>query len=792
MKGKRIVTNISIVFLGVCASIAMGITREAVAQDALVIEEIVVTARKRAESTLDIPINITAFSSETLESLKARDFVDFATQVPGLQFQDLGPGDKEYIIRGINAKGPSTVGAYYDEGVITGSNQEDGGGRNIDIKLIDVERVEVLNGPQGTLYGANSMAGTIKFIPKKPNLTQLKGFVDLDVSDTSEGSNNYTANGMINIPLGEVAAVRLVGWKADNSGYIDQPRITTGPRSDINNEKTDGGRIMFRFQPNDRLVLDASYLVQNTKVGGSSRYTPVGVTAFNTDNLLPLTIADFIVGDATPKPDGKGGTTATRFPIPQAEAISPFAVTDELTNTDITANRWSDKFYIASLTLSYQFEFGSFLATTNLFDRDLDFAFDSTPILLAFEVPIPGITLQPQSRKIWSTELRYSSDLEGLINFVGGVFVQREKFNFDVEVLTILPNGEPNGSFTAGSVAGGDAIASSTGNTFFGVRDTLKTNYEAVFGELYFDITDRLELTAGVRYFQAEVSGTAETTHEFGSGASPQQATTVDDSTVTYKLSLSYDLTDDQMLYGTVSTGFRPGGLNRSNLPFAPGIPESFEHDELINYELGYKASWLNGGVRFTGAAYLIDWSDMALQQIDATGSISFIANIGDARVAGMEFNLIAALSKNWEISLGGSIINAELKQDQPVDLFFDNNGMEGDSIPNIPNEQGYLAVSYRYPMTSGAEFSTRLDVNYRADVNTQFNDLSSFNVKLDSYAIVNLSAFLDYDHWLFSVYVKNLGDERAQFDAISSVQDPLGIIGNRTRTIGASAKWRF
>ena len=190
--------------------------------NAQILEEVVVTARKKDESSFDIPINITAIGSDQLERLKARDFVDFAGSVPGLQFQDLGPGDKEYIIRGVNAKGPSTVGFYYDEAVVTASNQEDGGGRNVDIKLIDMDRIEVLNGPQGTLYGANSMAGTIKFIPKKPDLETFSSFLEADVSTTEEGGENYAVNGMVNIPLGSVG-LRIVGWQFDNSGYIDQP-----------------------------------------------------------------------------------------------------------------------------------------------------------------------------------------------------------------------------------------------------------------------------------------------------------------------------------------------------------------------------------------------------------------------------------------------------------------------------------------------------------------------------------------------------------------------------------------
>ena len=245
---------------------------------AQILEEVVVTARKKDESSFEIPINITAIGGDQLERLKARDFVDFAGSVPGLQFQDLGPGDKEYIIRGVNAKGPSTVGFYYDEAVVTASNQEDGGGRNVDIKLIDMNRIEVLNGPQGTLYGANSMAGTIKFIPNKPDLETFSSFLEADVSTTEEGGENYAVNGMVNIPLGGSVGLRIVGWQFDNSGYIDQPRVFTGPRNNINDESTSGGRVMLRIQPNDRLTLDVSYFAQHTEVGGSPRYTPEGVS----------------------------------------------------------------------------------------------------------------------------------------------------------------------------------------------------------------------------------------------------------------------------------------------------------------------------------------------------------------------------------------------------------------------------------------------------------------------------------------------------------------------------------
>ncbi len=737
------------------------------------LEEVVVTARKKDESSFAIPINITALGSEQLERLRARDFVDFAGSVPGLQFQDLGPGDKEYIIRGVNAKGPSTVGVYYDEAVITASNQEDGGGRNVDIKLIDMERIEVLNGPQGTLYGANSMAGTIKFVPQKPDLEAWSSFLEAEVSTTEEGGENHGFSGMVNVPLGGNVGLRIVGWQFDNSGYIDQPRVFAGLRRNINDENTAGGRVILRIQPNDRLTIDASYLAQHTEVGGSSRYTPEGVASWSTDGIC-----------GGPSCAGLLGV------FPQARAVPGYTPNDELLNTDITTNAWEDEFSIKSVTLNYQFDFGSFLATTNLFERDLFFSFDSTPVLVFFGVPIPGITTQPQTRDVWSSEVRFASDLDGKFNFVTGVYVQREESTFDVEVLTITDEGDQIGRLQPGNFSTPDTNATfGSGNSFFGVNDTADLEQEAIFGELYYDLSDRLELTAGLRYFQSDLRATAVEVHSFSAAPGPEGDSTGDDDALTFKVSLSYDINDDNMVYGTVSSGFRIGGLNRANLPFAPGIPRSFDSDDLMNYELGYKADLFAGRLRLSSAAYYIDWSDMVLDQF--SNAIPFLDNIGDSEIFGFEFNINASLSENLEFAIGGSVIDAELTEDQIPDDN-GNNGMKGDAIPNIPTTQGYTSLSFRQPLKNGAEVSARVDVNYRDSTYVKFNPDSIYNVKLDAYALVNLAAFYEYNDWLLSAYIRNATDERAEYDAISSYQDPLGIIGNRPRTFGVSIKKAF
>ena len=184
------------------------------------LEEVIVTATKRGEFNVqDLAEAVYAVDSSSLRAKNQLDFEDIAGSIPGLQFQDLDPGDKEFIIRGINGNGPGVVGAYFDEYVITASDQQDGAGKNAPIKLIDLARVEVLNGPQGTLYGANSMAGNLRYISNKADTGEFDAFVSGDISETDEGGSNYNVPGMINIPrVDDVLAARLVGWYTDSDG----------------------------------------------------------------------------------------------------------------------------------------------------------------------------------------------------------------------------------------------------------------------------------------------------------------------------------------------------------------------------------------------------------------------------------------------------------------------------------------------------------------------------------------------------------------------------------------------
>ncbi|HVW71277.1 MAG TPA: TonB-dependent receptor plug domain-containing protein, partial [Steroidobacteraceae bacterium] len=330
------------------------------------LEEVTVTANKlNSQKVLDVPASIQAISGDALQSAGASNIMSIAGDIPGLSIQDLGPGDKKYVIRGINSTGYATTGVYYGEAVISGSNADDGGGFESDIRLHDLDHVEVLRGPQGTLYGASSMSGTIRFIPKAPELNSVDGYVTLEGSDTAHTEHgNYDFNGAANLPIIDgVLAARVVAWREFDAGYVDQIRVGSGVTNPatpakglvrgVNDDDVGGFRAALRYQPFDKLTIDANYTYQSETSDGSSRYTPPGVTAFNLAPIAPVQGCD-------------------------------------LCNTDVTLSPWQDSIRVFGATITYDTGAGTITGTTNQFNRHTNFNFDSTPVLVSFGVPIPA------------------------------------------------------------------------------------------------------------------------------------------------------------------------------------------------------------------------------------------------------------------------------------------------------------------------------------------------------------------------------------------------------------------
>jgi iron complex outermembrane recepter protein len=752
------------------------------------LEEVVVTANKlNVQRILDLPSSIQAITGDALQSAGVAGIMDISGDIPGLSVQDLGPGDKKYVIRGINSTGDSTTGVYYGEAVISGTNSDDGGGFEPNIRLYDLDRIEILRGPQGTLYGASSMSGTIRFIPREPDLNTLGGYVTTEGSYTDHGSGNYNFNGEMNLPIIDgVLALRLVGWKVYDSGYINQIRVGEGVTQTvntgtatkpnyqtepvqalgflkgINDDDVGGGRAILRYQPTDRLTIDANYTTQTETSDGSSRYTPAGTTAFN---------------------NGAGST------IPPIQGC-------DLCNTDLTQSPWSDNLFVFGSTVTYDTGVGVVTGTANQYDRKTAFSFDSTPILVSYAVPVPAETFEPRSREVTSSEVRFASALESPINFVAGLYREYDHQFLTVDVITTNGFGLPTGPFCDNNSC--DALTyPGSGTTFFGRTDERWTTEYAAFGEATWKLTDAWTAVAGVRYYTESLEGVQVQTHPFGGFPPGPTLVPLPDpnetfNKVTWKANLSYKFNESLLAYGTASTGFRSGGLNAISEPFEP-IPAAYAPDSLINFELGAKGRLANGLFEYQIDAYFIRWSNIQVQETTPDGAFVYQGNAGEAKVKGVEFEFTAHPIPYLIATFAGSYQDAYLAQGATPAQYALNPtlGLTGDSIPNVPKYQAALGLKYRRPIASGWDGMVATDVTYR-DAEDSYFSSNSFNLPLAPYTLVNLRIGGIEGPWSITAFARNLTNKRAQVSAINSTQDPDALLTVQPRTIGLTATRTF
>ncbi len=724
---------------------------------AVALEEIVVTATKRGDQVLqDISVAVQAYTGEDIADYVATEFIELAPFISSLQLQDLGPGDKEYIIRGVNSTATATVGVYFDEAIITARTKQDGGGRQADIELHDLARVEVLKGPQGTLFGASSLSGTIRYIPNAPDPTGLDANIGTWFSSTEDGDFNWHADGMVNIPVvANVFALRAVGWVTREDGWIDNTLLGN---EDINDNELEGGRLAGSWFVNEGLTLSAFGLIQNRQVGGGSRQMPILQDTF-ADNFATFSTELAALGFVQ-TPAAKRTTQS-------------FTVTD-----------WDEDLTLAGLKIDYDTDWGSFLLATSRFEREIDFNFDSTPILLFFGVPVPAITAQPQKRELWSTELRFASNLEGPVQFVAGGFISREDKDFATHVIATGSDGRPLAPFEPGDP-----------NTIFGRAKTDALDQEALFGEVEWTINDSWSALLGARWYQFDIESRNSETQPFGGTPSlvPVQFN-LDDDEVTFKGNLTYRLNDDQLVYATINEGFRPGGTN--DIAFlAPGDPippAGFGPDSLTNYEVGWKTAWSDNRVTVNGAVFFIDWQDIQVSTFEPGTPFNVVRNEGEAEVTGIELEINARPVDGLDLYLGGSWQNAEFTSDIPGSSPGTPFAVAGQDIPNVPDFQVGATGQYTWPAFQQIDALVRLEYSYRSDTLIAPND-PILNVDLDSFSLVNLKFGLQTDRWLAAIFVKNLFDEdAAAFDAINSTQDPRAIVTARPRTIGLQLRYNF
>lgn len=762
--------------------------------DANAIEEIVVTSRKRGDEVLqDVPATITAFGADTLENMRVLNFDQFAYQVPGLTFNDEGAGQKRYVLRGIQSAGQQQVAVYYDEVPIPGVQGASGnsGSQTTDLKLFDMERIEVLKGPQGTTFGANSQAGTVRFITQKPDLEEFGGKLKVGGNTVTEGGNGYNTYGMLNIPLTDTLGFRGVAYYDKEAGYVDNVRLGN---DDINWAKTKGGRAALRWEPSDTVTLDALAWVQYRDTGGPARFNPYDSFSDSPENL------DFVDNDLQPLED--------------IREIAYFD-TGDLQVGDYTKGDMPDDQRIFSLTLNWDLEWATLVANGAYYDRDFGFKRDSTWVILANgarpeEFPgdpnanrpdlIPALTDQTQSVEQKSFEVRLNSSGASDLNWMAGLFYRERDSDFRSYVPVVNNDGVPfdPGTPPTGYIDGspGEGIPGCN-PCVFARKNNRQIEESAVFGELSYAITPQFEVMAGLRWFEAEQEDYG--IQEFPFALFPPENFLPDpderqfkEDKVISKYQLSWLPTDNMTYYVLASQGFRLGGTNQQGVV---DVPPGYESDEIWNYELGAKTSWANNRYIFNMALFQIDWEDIQVAGTDPTGAFGFIGNAGTAEVQGAELEFVGRPLDGLEITLGASWLpTRELTEDQITDEVLAP-GRKGDELPYVPEFTGNATAQYNYDLpVDGWEGFFRGEYSYKSSTNSELDTTSRLNREMDSYELFNLRA--GFNHFAsgldVSLYVENVFDERG--DVRVRTEDSLLTFKwtNMPRTVGLNVVKRF
>jgi iron complex outermembrane receptor protein len=780
------------------------------------LEEVVVSAQKRNESLQDVPLSIQAIGEKELGQLKVEDFGDYVKYLPNVSYQTLGPGLSRPYIRGVasgenaNHSGPlPSVGVYLDEQPITTINGP------LDVQIYDIARVEVLAGPQGTLYGASSQAGTIRIITNKPNPDAFDAGYELTGS-TLEGDLGYTAQGFVNVPLGDKAAVRIVAWKKDEPGFIDNVRSTrVFPSSHIAVDNSDrvednyndwnkiGARATLGINLNDSWTITPSVMTQKTVSHGTFGFDP--------------TIGDLKVAHALPEGAQDKWTQAA------------LTIQGKLGSWDVTyAGAHLDR------TVQSQLDYA-----------DYSFFYDTCCQYGSSAIDADGNMIDPSqfirgNDKYTKTshELRLSSPSENRWRVTLGAFTQKQGHEIyqSYDVAGLNP----------------DYTVPGNPNTFW-LTDQQRTDRDdALFGELTFDLTDKLSATAGVRFFKSDNSLFG----FFGYGAGWSGMTgeaacfdptdfrhapcvnldkEVKENGNTKRLNLTYKVTDDAMVYATWSEGFRPGGINRR------GTVPPYLSDFLTNYEIGFKTTWAENRLRVNGAVFQEDWDDFQYSFLGSNG-LTEIRNAGQARIKGFEADIMLAVANGFTLSSSLSWLDAKTTADYCGATFGGDNN-NGDAPYVLPGDPLYgkpvtncsdplapagtiLAAPSGQDLPVQPKFKTNLIArdefevgSFKAHVqaavvyqDSAWTDLRTAERELlgkqASYSVWDLAAGVENDSWGIELFVKNAFDRRAEVARFTEcgifkpLTDPTNstplcglepyIVVNTPRTIGLTFSKKF
>lgn len=765
--------------LGLCSpGLALAQETATESNDAKMLDSVQVTATKRSTSVQKTPIAITALTSETLTDTGSLDVRDYAKLVPGLTVINGGPGAARLAMRGINAVGEATTAVYYDETSISGAvgTGSDAGGRNPELNMFDVERVEALRGPQGTLYGAGSMGGALRVIFNKPDLEQTQGAFAAGYAQTRGGDASWLANAMFNVPLAkDVFGARLVVYKRDTGGYIDS---LTYDKRNVDHSSNMGARLMFRLQPSDNLTLDVSHSVQSND-STSVAYTPDAgikwgstygamVPYSDTTRISNITL-NWDLGWATLTGVSSYFNRGNTYGQDTTHLIGAYASGYGGAATQLAGAAA----YYASLGPAYAAYAQAYAAQATYYGG----------LALTASSYVPSVLYYPGTTTNWSNEWRLSSDIGGRVDWSTGLYAE----NRVNQLLSMYYPVNPD----TGAVEAPDVLL---------YRRHIHDQYKqkAAFGEVTWHATDVLDATLGLRYYDYSRAITGyvdQASTALGTNLSSLSEVSSSERGWLKKFNLSYTLSPTVMLYLTAADGMRPGGANQ-----ALGLPDAlyaYKGDSLWNYEIGAKTAWLDRSLLVNVAAYQIDWSDIQVQGL-YNGVSLFLTNAGKARLRGTEWELAWRPLAGLDVGLNFNYIDAILTEDQVSNGLqaTDTTGRKGDRITGIPHFTSTLSGGYRWPLNHQLDGMIRLDANYvgRSYSTMRPNDVT--RREMGDYTLVNARVGIESasQAWSAYLYVNNVFNKLAITNAgYNAYYYPDGVAYTAPpRTIGVDVKFNF
>ena len=739
------------------ASVATLLGAQAHAQTAPaddIVTEIVVSATRRGDvSVQNTPLAITAFSGATLEKQGVSSLQDLSKVDPSLNIQSYGASQTKVVIRGIQSNVGATSGVYLDEtplvGALGGNILGDG---KPGLRLYDLDHVEVLKGPQGTLFGSSSMSGTLRVITNKPDLEEFGGRISVGAATIKTGNAYYDGNATLNVPIiKDKLAVLVTGWSESGGGFVDQ--TVNGVLLKNNNDAhVKGGRAIVLFTPTDRLRITATAAHQEVDVDGTQ--------AWHTS-------------------------------------------TGPYTNPSPTIEFYRDNYNLYNVVGDYDLDFGTVTASSSYTNQRVVNPKDSTPTAQGFGLTGSTLFVPTANFKDWVSELRFSSKFDGPFQVVAGGYYENSQAVYQTNSVVATSTGEAL-CYTYSECVTKGLHKPGRGNSLyeFGTNTKRSVGQYAFYAQGDYKITDDLIATVGLRYFKADIHDIITNLQtvfpDFIFGRVTTPSITGDsrgsNDKPSYNVALLWKATPDISVYGRAASGFRIGGVNTAtSLAQQAGVafPGTYNPDSLWNYEIGAKTYWLDRKLFIDAALYHIDWSGQQLSA-QAPGAFAYTINAGKTEVNGVEVNSTYKPLPGLSITSSVNYVDAKLASDLPADVLAAGTfGYDGDRVPLTPKWAMSLQGEYERDLTADIRGYGQAGINYRGGSTTSFNDSNTYNTKLPAYFTISAKLGVRKDAWDLSLFGDNLTNKAAYLGVVESL-DGIRVFSPRPRTVGVRLSSTF